>query len=84
MIFQNYSMGHIKMKLKDHQPTNGIEQQQEEEQPVATTELNRSGPIIETSPKVFIVSTFQYQGRVSCQDVRLSTDQLTMIPRPLY
>ena len=84
MIFQNYSMGHIKMKLKDLQPTNGIEQQQKEDQAVATTELNRSGPIIETSQKVFIVSTFQYQGRVSCQDVRLSTDQVTMIPRPLY
>ena len=77
-------MGHIKMKLKDLQPTNGIEQQQKEDQAVATTELNRSGPIIETSQKVFIVSTFQYQGRVSCQDVRLSTDQVTMIPRPLY
>ena len=46
-IFQNYSMGQVKIKHKEEQQaTNGTEQQQ------PTTELNPSGPIIETCQKV--------------------------------
>ena len=38
-------MGHVKMKHKENQPTNGTEQQ-------PSKELNPSGPIIETCQKV--------------------------------
>ena len=55
--FQNYSMGHIKMKLKEPQPTNGTEQQQQQQ---ASTDQKPSEPNIETSKVRSLFSLFSF------------------------